>query len=212
MSPRRDLPNATDQQLVTWTLEGHEAAFGEIVRRYQESLCTAISHFVGDCHTAEELAQDTFVKAHDALKTHRPESSFSAWLFTIANNVAVNYVKRQGRRKRRGLETVPLRDTSDPSALAPRSNPLAIRTPSTPPPRDGLAPALKAALEQLPEKQRECYVMHELNERSYEYISHFLNLPVGTVGWYIHRARKELRDQLGSLYDTLRARSRSTPS
>ena len=172
---------------------------------------------VRERETAEDLTQETFVKMHEGLDSYRPTLSFSPWIFKIANNTAVNHLKRTLRLKRKRLGTVTLDDSSYPSAprkIPATAIPLADRSPSTPTPLDAraLAPALEEALGRLSEQQRRCFVLREIEGRSYGYIAEFLDLPVGTVGWYIHRARKELKDKLGPLHDSLRARSSRTPA
>ena len=150
MSPSPKLADASDERVFAWALEGREEAYGELMRRYQSPIRTAILRLVRDPDAAEDLTQETFVKAFKALDSHRPESSLPAWIFKIANNVAVNHVKRERRLKHKRLDTVPLDGSSHPSAprrVAGSATALAARSQATPTPLDArsLAPALASS-------------------------------------------------------------------
>ena len=116
MSPPPKLADASDERVVAWALEGREEAYGELMRRYQSPIRTAILRLVRDPDAAEDLTQETFVKAFKALASHRPESSLSAWIFKIANNVALTHAKRERRLNKKRVDTVPLDGSSHPSA------------------------------------------------------------------------------------------------
>ena len=211
-----DIRDASDQQLVTLALEGQEEAKTEIVRRYRQPVYTAISRLERNAQNAEDLTQDTFLKVFQELQTVRSETKFSAWIFKIANNVALDHLRREGRIESKRVDTVRFDGASDPSAprkVTARGIPLAAPSQPTPTPPDAsaLAPAIAQAIGRLRAKYRQCYTLHEIEGRSYGYIADLLGLPEGTVGWYIHCARNQLRDQLGTLYDAWRARSPRPP-
>lgn len=208
MTARPNLSTASDQHLVASARQGREGAYGELLRRYHRRVYALIHRLVRDHDLAEDLTQDTFVKAFDALEHHRPESRFSSWILKIANNRAVDHLKRERRLKRRRHDTVPLEPTPDASTprrpAAGRLRAAVWNTP-TPTPLDtrGLGPALEQALGRLREHYRRCFILREIEGRSYEDIAEILDLPVGTVGSCLTRARKQLQAALGSLYDTL---------
>jgi len=210
-----NLSEASDQDLVASARVGHMDAYDRLVRRHRRSVYGLIVHLLHDHDLAEDMTQDVFVKAFRELESHRLEDSFSSWILRIANNDALNHLKREQSLKRRGLDTVPLEptpDTSNPRGLtAGALRPVASSTP-TPTPRDmrALAPALQEAMGRLKEKHRLCFILREMEERSYEDIAEILDLPTGSVGPYLTHARRELRAALGPLYDTLRATS-TTP-
>jgi RNA polymerase sigma-70 factor (ECF subfamily) len=160
---------------------------------------------------AEDLAQETFVKAFSALKRYRPEFKFSSWILRIANNATINHLKRKR------LDTLPLDRSpyaSAPRKITARTLQLADRSESTPAraERRALRPALEQAIGRLREKYRRCIILRDIEGRSYEDIAEILDLPVGTVSSYIHRARNELKAMLGPLRDALRACSSRTPA
>lgn len=211
-----NIRDASDQQLVTLAREGREDAKTEIVDRYRQPVQTAISHLVRNEEDVQDLTQDTFVKVFEELATVREESKLSAWVFKIANNVALDHLRREGLIQSKRVDSVPLDGASYPSAprrVTTGGIPLAApsqRTP-TPPDASALAPAIEEAIGRLREQYRRCYTLHEVEGRSYGYIADLLDLPEGTVAWYIHCARKELRNQLGTLYDAWRARTPRPP-
>jgi len=203
-----DLSAASDQDLVAAAREGLMEAYDQLVRRYRREVYVFLHRMVRDPDLADDLTQDVFVKAYRQLDRYRPEGSFSSWLIKIANNHALDDFKRA----RREFDTVPLEptpDTSNPRGpMAGALRPVGWST-STPTPRDmrALAPALQEALGRLKEKYRECFIMREIEERSYEDIAEILGMPKGTVSSCVTRARGELREALGPVYDDLQASS-----
>ncbi len=124
----------------------------------------------------------------------------------------MDHLKREQRLKRQRLDTVPLEPTPDVStprrSVAVRRRAAVWNTPSpTPLDTRGLGPALEEALGRLREHYRQCFILREIEGRSYEDIAEILDLPVGTVGSCLTRARRQLQAALGSLYHTLRASS-----
>ena len=212
MSPHPDLSTASDQELVASARRRHQDAYGELVRRHHRSVYALILRLVRDRDLAEDLTQDVFVKAFSELESYRSESNFSSWILKIANNRALNHLKREQRLKRRRLDTVPLEptpDASSPRRLMTGGLRWSRSSTPTPTPRDtqALAPALEQGLGRLKEKYRRCLILREIEGRSYEDIAEILDLPVGTVGSCLTRARRELLAAIGPLRDALQASS-----
>ena len=90
-----DISTATDQEVVEWARQGHERAYRELVRRYQRPVFSLIYRMVRDRELAEDLAQETFVKVLNALDSYRREYKFSSWIFKIANNAAIDQLRRK---------------------------------------------------------------------------------------------------------------------
>ncbi|HBR54208.1 MAG TPA: hypothetical protein DEA82_08465 [Flavobacteriaceae bacterium] len=88
----------TDQDLIDKTLQGHSHAFGVLVERYQNFVFTIILRMVKQREAAEEIAQDSFVKAYEKLATFEGRSKFSSWLYSIAYRKALDYIKQQRRK------------------------------------------------------------------------------------------------------------------
>src|SRR5215217_1344685 len=95
MPPALDLANLPDADVVTLAQQGHETAFRELVRRYDRPVFSLIFRMVRDRETAEDLAQDTFIKVLNHIDKYRPEFKLSSWLFKIANNVAIDHLRRR---------------------------------------------------------------------------------------------------------------------
>src|ERR1700694_361121 len=107
------LNDASDQQVVAWAKQGHEAAFRELVRRYERPVFSLLYRMVRDRALAEDLAQETFIKVLNGIASYRPEYKFSSWIFKVANNTAIDHL-----RKRAG-PTVP--PDGAPDAMPPDS-------------------------------------------------------------------------------------------
>jgi RNA polymerase sigma-70 factor (ECF subfamily) len=182
------LANATDHELVARAQQGHEAAYAELLRRHQKAVYELVYRIVREPDTAEDLTQETFTTMIAALGQYRPTGMFAAWLNRIANNLAMDHVRRE-QQEAEALERSVLANTPPPSGATP--------TPSTPTrnPRD----AVRQAIQGLRGNYRKCVELRFLEERSYEDIAEILKLPVGTVSTYLHRARRELKDVLGPL-------------
>ena len=184
---------ATDAELVRGALDGSEPAFREIVLRYRRTVFGVIVRVVRDQARAEELAQDTFVKAFQALHTYDQQRRFAAWIFTIAHHVAIDEVRKAQ------YDTVSLDDLSEeggqwmqiPDAKSPTPEIIAERT--------ALASALHTPIGRLRPEYRELVALKYEQELEYEEIVEITGLPVGTVKSSLHRARKELAEQLESL-------------
>jgi RNA polymerase sigma-70 factor (ECF subfamily) len=184
---------ATDAELVRGALAGSEPAFREIVLRYQRPVFGVIVRVVRDHARAEELAQDTFVKAFRALDTYDKKRRFAAWLLTIAHHVAIDEVRKAQH------DTVSLDDLNEegshrlqiPDAKGPTPAALAERT--------ALASALHTAIGRLRPEYRELVTLKYEQELEYEEIVEITGLPMGTLKSSLHRARKELAEQLESL-------------
>src|SRR5437868_9547185 len=102
-----ELTSTTDQDVIRWAREGHERAYRELVRRYERPIFSLVYRMVRDRELAEDLSQETFVKALNAIDSYRPEYKFSSWIFKIANNTAIDHLRR------RELDTLSLEGARD---------------------------------------------------------------------------------------------------
>jgi RNA polymerase sigma-70 factor (ECF subfamily) len=195
---RLDLASATDQQVVVLAKEGRDAAYRELVRRYERPVFSLVYRMVRDRELAEDLAQETFVKALNAIESYRPEFKFSSWIFKIANNAAIDHLRR------RELDTLSLDGSPNaetPDAVEATALQVSDRTETPLEELEAreLGGAIEVAIGQLRPEYRACILLRHVEGRPYEEIAEMLSLPLGTVKTYIHRARNELRQALGDL-------------
>jgi RNA polymerase sigma-70 factor (ECF subfamily) len=150
---------------------------------------------VRDRETAEDLAQDSFVKVLNHIDKYSPEFKFSSWLFKIANNVAIDHLRR------RRLDTVSM-DGNPNATTAAEVEASTIEIGSDQESAldeleaKELGSAIERAIARLRPEYRACIMLRHVEGRSYEEIAATLDLPLGTVKTYIHRARHELRKAL----------------
>ena len=197
-SSRPEWAGLTDQDVVLRARSGQEAAYRELIRRYERPVFALLFRMVRDRELAEDLAQETFVKALNAIDSYRPEFKFSSWIFKIANNAAIDHLRR------RELDTLSLDGSphaETPEAMQATALQIGARQES---PLDTveakeLGGAIEAAIGSLRPEYRSCILLRHVEGRAYEEIAEILNLPLGTVKTYIHRARNELRQSLAHL-------------
>jgi RNA polymerase sigma-70 factor (ECF subfamily) len=180
---------------VAWAKEGHEAAFRELVRRYERPVFSLLYRMVRDRTLAEDLAQETFIKVLNAIRSYNPQFKFSSWIFKIASNAAIDHLRR------RELDTLSL--DGSPHARTPQemsATALQVGDGGESPLQELEARELGGAIEQaiarLRPEYRACILLRHVEGHSYDEIARILDLPLGTVKTYIHRARNELRGYL----------------
>jgi RNA polymerase sigma-70 factor (ECF subfamily) len=200
MPPATDLQSLSDQEVVAQARGGKEWAYRELLRRYERPVFALIYRMVRDRALAEDLSQDTFVKVLNALDSYRSEYRFSSWIFKIANNVAIDQLRK------RELATLSLDGSPDArtreeveatalQATARGESPLAELEARE------LGSQIEVAIAKLRPEYRACILLRHVEGRAYEEIAEALDLPLGTVKTYIHRARAELRESLEAARD-----------
>jgi RNA polymerase sigma-70 factor, ECF subfamily len=177
---------ATDREWIEAARSGNTAAFGRLVDKYQDRLCSSLLHICGTLQEAEDVVQDAFVQAHCKLRTFAGDSAFYTWLYRIAMNIAITRHRR--RRKESSLEQSRERLGEEPHDDAEQAEEKMLR--------EERAQHVRLALEQLNSDHRKILVLREVEGCDYDTISKMLELPVGTVRSRLHRARLQLRDKL----------------
>jgi len=175
-----------DSQLIEETLGGQPAAFGHLVRKYQDRLYNTLIHVLGNAEDARDVVQDAFVQAFLKLETFRHHSAFYTWLYRIAFNIAAT----QRRRRRITTSVDQVREATGQEPVDPRDGPTDLVE------QDERRRQVQAAIEQLSEEHRVVLVLRDIDGQCYEEIAEILDLPIGTVRSRLHRARMQLRDQL----------------
>lgn len=193
-----ELAALPDADVVRLAQQGRELAFRELVRRYERPVFSLVFRMVRDRETAEDLAQDSFIKVLNHIDRYSPEFKFSSWLFKIANNVAVDHLRK------RQLMTVSIdgsphvssaQDIEATSFDIESGGESALDVIES---RE-LGSAIERAIASLRPEYRSCILLRHVEDRSYEEIAATLDLPLGTVKTYIHRARHQLRQSLEHL-------------
>jgi len=184
-----------DIRLMLQVREDHAGAFEQLVARYQHRLVSVMNHLIGNAEEAEDLAQEVFLRVYKARKKYRPRSKFSTWLFTIANNLALNHIRSRQRKP-----LVPLRTTRDSGPLGARPAEQLVHDPGTGPvqriQKDELAQRIREALDSLNERQRMAVVLNKFEDMGYAEIAEVMELSTKAVKSLLSRARMNLRAAL----------------
>lgn len=184
-----------DASLIEETLGGNPLAFQLLVERYQERIFALIRHYTRNAVEVEDIAQDTFLKAYRKLEGFQRQSSFSTWLYRVAVNTALDFLKKAGRS--------PVQTVEDPEVLASPSS--AERGPRIAAPdarmeREEVARITHAVLAELPEIFRTVLVLREFEDQSYQEMADLLGISIGTVESRLFRARARFKETLTRLY------------
>lgn len=193
-----DYTELSDQRIVELALAGRESAYRELLRRYQRPVLSLIHRIVRDRQLAEDLAQDTFIKVLNALERYRPEFKFSSWIFKIAHNTALDALRRKG------VPTLSLDGAPDAVSEAAQAatRPVVASDEESPVEFTAgreLGAHIERAIAQLRPEYRTAVTLYHIEGFAYEEIAETMDLPLGTVKTFIHRARKELRVHLEHL-------------
>jgi RNA polymerase sigma-70 factor, ECF subfamily len=183
-----------DTRLMIGVRADQPGAFEEIVERYQHRLVAVLHHLVGNADEAEDLAQEVFLRVYRARKKYRARCKFSTWLFTIANNLAINTLRSRQRKP-----VVPL-NTRDSGPLGPRpAEQLVLDSGSQPAQRmqqQELAAIVRQALDGLNERQRMAVLLNKFEDMNYAAIAEIMGLSSKAVKSLLCRARTNLRAAL----------------
>ena len=183
-----------DQILIKKALAGNESAYKLLLNKHKDAIFRLIVKIVHNQEEAQDLVQETFMKAFGSLSSYKCQYRFTTWLYKIAANNCIDFLRKrrlisvsldQPLETKDGEVTIEIADwTYNPEAdLASRQKSLSI----------------DAAIETLPQKYREVIIFRHKQEKSYEEIAQILGIPVGTVKARIFRARELLKKKLKSL-------------
>ena len=189
-----------DRTLALEAAKGRETAFRELLNRYERPVFSLIYRMVRDRSLAEDLAQDAFIRAFNAIGSYNPGYKFSSWMFKIAHNLTIDHL-----RKRR-LDTISIHGsphavTADEQARTSLVLESSEERPDAYVENLELGSQIEAAIGKLRPEYRAVTLLRHVEGYSYQEIADILEIPLGTVKTYIHRARLELKAALGPLLD-----------
>ncbi len=195
-SPRENASESSreDDVLVEKAIGGNGAAYKKLVEKYERALFFHILKMVKNREQVEDLVQESFVKAFDNLNSYSTNYAFSTWLYRIATNHTIDYLRKKKLQTLSIDEPVKTRDGNMQMQLEDETAETDRRII-----RSQRQEIVQNAIEDLPEKYRKVIEMRHMEEKSYQEIADILDLPLGTVKAHIFRARellyKELKDK-----------------
>src|SRR5712675_1190716 len=166
-----------EMDLVRRAQHGDLEAYDELVRRYQERIYATVYHMTSNHEDANDLAQDSFIKAYQALKSFKGGSSFYTWLYRIAVNKTINFLKQRKNRMHLSLNDLDFNTENNPDLVALISE----KTPRRDAGLKELQEKLNEALLKLSEQHRLVMVLHDVQGQSHEEIAEIMNCNIGTV-------------------------------
>lgn len=187
-----------DFEAIRRVLDGDNTAYEFLQKKYKNLIYSLVKKMIKNDSDVEDLVQETFIKAYKALDKFKFNYSFSAWIYRIASNNTIDFL-----RKRR-FDTFSI---DKPIGNSEDENYFEIEDNSYSPDSDLIseqkADIIKAAIDTLPENYREIIILRHEEELDYKAIAEQLNLPLGTVKAHLFRARKLLYDELKDKYNLL---------
>ncbi|HEX3889421.1 MAG TPA: sigma-70 family RNA polymerase sigma factor [Verrucomicrobiae bacterium] len=188
-----DLSAPTEEtELVRRARGGDLRAYDELVKRYQERIYATIYHMTSNHDDANDLAQESFIKAFQALKSFKGGSSFYTWLYRISVNKTINFLKQRKNRQAMSLNDLDFNAEHDPDLIALISD----NTPRRAAGLTELQEKLNAALLKLSEPHRLVIVLHDVQGQSHEEIAKVMDCNIGTVRSRLFYARQQMQSYL----------------
>ena len=168
------------------------AAYDDLMRRYQERIYATVYHMTANHEDANDMAQEAFIKAFQALKSFKGGSSFYTWVYRIAVNKTINFLKQRKNRAQMSLDDLDLNAEHDPDLVA-------LISENTPRREVGLAELqekLNAAMQKLSEPHRLAVTLHDVQGLSHEESAKIMECNIGTVRSRLFYARQQLQAYL----------------
>src|SRR6266850_635653 len=192
--PAEELASAPVEEmvLVERARRGDLAAYDDLVRRYQERIYATIYHMTSNHEDANDLAQEAFIKAFHALKSFKGGSSFYTWIYRIAVNKTINFLKQRKNKAQISLDDLDFNAEHDPDLVALISD----KTPRREVNLLELQEKLNMAMQKLSEPHRLVVTLHDVQGLSHEEIAKIMECNIGTVRSRLFYARQQLQAHL----------------
>ena len=185
--PKAEAPD--EATLVKRARQGDMSAYDDLVKRYQERIYATIYHMTSNHEDANDLAQEAFIKAFQALKSFKGGSSFYTWIYRIAVNKTINFLKQRKNRAQLSLNDLDINAEHDPDLVALISD----KTPRRDAGLAELQEKLNAAMQKLSEHHRLVVTLHDVQGMSHEEIAAVMDCNIGTVRSRLFYARQQLQ-------------------
>ena len=183
---------AEERRLIGRAKTGDLAAYDELVRRYQERIYATVYHMTANHEDANDLAQEAFIKAYQALKSFKGDSSFFTWVYRIAVNKTINFLKQRKNKAHMSLNDLDFNAEHDPGLVALVSD----KTPRREANLSELQGKLNEALQKLSDTHRLVVTLHDVQGLSHDEISKIMDCNTGTVRSRLFYARQQLQAYL----------------
>lgn len=182
-----------DLSLVKRAQQGDVAAYDQLIQRHQGKIYGLIYNMTGNQQDAEDLVQEVFIKGYKVLNRFKAKSTFYTWIYRVAVNRTINFIKRRRKRAALSLNDMDLAVENDPAYLELSSRDSPFRDASL----SELQENLNKALQTLSEKHRAVVVLHDIQGVPHEEIGQMLGCSSGTVRSRLFYARQQLQAVLG---------------
>ena len=187
------VPAVEDESiLVKRAREGDLVAYDDLIKRYQERIYATVYHMTSNHEDANDLAQEAFIKAFHALKSFKGGSSFYTWVYRIAVNKTINFLKQRKNKAQMSLDDLDFNAEHDPDLVALISD----KTPRREVNLAELQEKLNEAMQKLSEPHRLVVTLHDVQGLSHEEIAKIMECNIGTVRSRLFYARQQLQAYL----------------
>jgi RNA polymerase sigma-70 factor (ECF subfamily) len=183
----QNIKTLTDGELIAKAINGREDGFEELVRRYQRPITGYVYRMLNNYDASLDVTQEVFIKVYNSLEKYSSEYKFSTWLYRIAHNAAIDYMRRNSISQQ-SLETENADGTYQLQIESPQPNPEQMRE------RSEWRTEIESVVKRLPTVYRELILLRHTQDLSYDEIADVTNLPLGTVKNRLFRAREMMRE------------------
>jgi len=182
-----NIQSLTDVELIAKAISGREDGFEELVRRYQRPITNYVFRMLNDYDSSLDVTQEVFIKVYNSLERYSSEYKFSTWLYRIAHNAAIDYIRRRSPNQQ-SIETENKDGAYQLQIESPNPTPEQERE------RSEWRTEIEAVVKCLPSVYRELILLRHAQDLSYDEIAEITNLPLGTVKNRLFRAREMMRE------------------
>lgn len=188
----------SDHELVARAQKGSQAAYRELLGRYQRPVFSLIYRMVRDREQAEDLSQETFVRVFNHIDRYDPKFKFSSWIFKIATNLTIDAMRKK-EPQTVSIDGSRYAETSDEVEATTITVESGDENPEELLEAKQLGDEIERAIGKLRPEYRTAILLRHVDGREYQEIAEIMALPLGTVKTYIHRGRNELKNTLAHL-------------